>query len=115
MQHVQNTYCSILHNFHNNAQFLTIPSLRPLVFLLLQVSVYGVQKVPKRQYTRGTSLQSGAAGCVKCFVTYFLEVPLALLGQHGSYSTAQLPVELPEKMLHLFLNLPPETENNILI
>ena len=55
-------------------------------------------------------LQSGAAGCVKGFVTCFLEVPLALLGQHGSYSSAQLPVELSENVLqNLFLNLPPQT------
>ena len=38
-------------------------------------------------------VQSGAAG----FVTCFLEVHLALLGQHGSCSSAQLPVELSEK------------------
>ena len=33
-----------------------------------------------------------------------------LLGQHGSCSSAQLPVELSENMLqHLLLNLPPQT------
>ena len=33
-----------------------------------------------------------------------------LLGQHGSCSSAQLPVELTENMLqNLFLNLPPQT------
>ena len=33
-----------------------------------------------------------------------------LLGQHGSCSSAQLPVELSENMLqNLFLNLPPQT------
>ena len=54
--------------------------------------------------------QSGAAGCVKGFVTCFLEVPIALLGQHGSCSSAQLPVELSENIsLNLFLNLPPQT------
>ena len=33
-----------------------------------------------------------------------------LLGQHGSCSSAQLPLELSENMLQtLFLNLPPQT------
>ena len=31
-------------------------------------------------HTISTQVQSGAAGCVKCFVTCFLEVPLACLG-----------------------------------
>ena len=36
--------------------------------------------------------------------------PPCLLGQHGSCSSAQLPVELSENMLqNLFLNLPPQT------
>ena len=33
-----------------------------------------------------------------------------LLGQHGSFSSTKLPVELAENMLrNLFLNLPPQT------
>ena len=51
-------------------------------------------------------LQSGAAGCVKGFVT----CSPCLLGQHGSCSSAPLPVELSENMLqNLLLNLPPQT------
>ena len=40
-----------------------------------------------------------AVGCVKGFVTCFLEVHFALLGQHGSCNSAQLPVELSENTL----------------
>ena len=54
--------------------------------------------------------QSGATGCVKGFVTCFLEVPLACLGSMAAASLVQLPVELSENMLqNLFLNLPPQT------
>ena len=39
-----------------------------------------------------------------------MEVHLALLGQRGSCSSAQLPVELSENLLqNLFLNLPPHS------
>ena len=55
-------------------------------------------------------VQSGAAGRVRGFETGFLEVPLALIGQNGSCSSAQLPVELSDNMLqNLFLDLPPHS------
>ena len=40
----------------------------------------------------------------------FLEISHCLLGQHGSRSSAKLPVELSGNMLqNLFLNLPPHS------
>ena len=40
----------------------------------------------------------------------FSRSSLCLLGQHGSCSSAQMPVELSGNMLqNLFLNLPPQT------
>ena len=46
----------------------------------------------------------------KRFCSMFSGNSPCLLGQHGSCSSAQLPVELSENMLqNLFLNLPPQT------
>ena len=57
-----------------------------------------------------TYIQSGAAGCVKGFLTCYLKVPLACLGSMAAAFQPNLPVELSENMLqNLFLNLPPKT------
>ena len=46
----------------------------------------------------------------KGFCNMFSGSSPCLQGQHGSCSSAQLPVELSKYMLHnLFLNLPPQT------
>ena len=65
----------------------------------MDVSVFG-QSRPK-------STVWGRQVEYKVVLHFFKEVPL---GQHGSCSSAQLPVELSENLLqNLFLNLPPRT------
>ena len=55
-----------------------------------------------------SSIQSGASGCEKCFVIFFLKVPLACLGSTESCGIPQRPVELTF-LQNLFHNLMPQT------
>ena len=55
-------------------------------------------------------VQSEAATCSEYFVICFSESSSSLLGQYGSYSTAQQPAEPSKNILHnMFDKLPPQT------